>query len=79
MHMTWKRIASVTTGGKRHFYTRYLSDGRQISVVWDRQVLAYRAAVEDMRQGPHGRTVDYCSTALQARRSIDRAVSDGRV
>ena len=47
----WNKVASVTTGGKRFFYTRYDATSypytiRQ-SIVWDRHVRAYACAVND--------------------------------
>lgn len=47
----WNKVASVSTGGKPFFYTRYDTTSypytvRQ-SIVWDRHVRAYACTVND--------------------------------
>lgn len=44
--MTWRKVASVTTGGKPHFYRMYTTDGQWLaSVIWNRAVRAYGVEV----------------------------------
>jgi hypothetical protein len=66
----WHKNPSVTTGGKRYFFSRR-EDDKQLIVVWDRVVLAYACQIE-------GKTIDYTSRAADGMRSIDNHLAHSR-
>ena len=67
---TWKRIASVTTGGKPHFFRAYDASGQWVaSIVWNRGVRAY--AVDTARAG----LTEYVSTVPAGKRAVRLALA----
>lgn len=74
--MTWNKHASVTPGGKPHYY-RLMDQGQWLaSVVWNRQVRAY--SVEVVKLIPHGirtgRLVCYTSTVAAGKKAALEAL-----
>lgn len=75
---TWKKIPSVTTGGKPFFYHLTETDTGHwcATVVWNRSVRAY--AVEALVKLPNGvrtgRLVSYVSTVQSGKRLAEKAV-----
>ena len=66
---TWKRIPSVTTGGKPHFFRAYDAEGHWVAtIVWSRSVRAY--AVETSRE-----FVEYVSTVPAGKRVVRLALA----
>lgn len=65
--MEWKRVASVTGGGKPYFYVRYVRESYPYSirhsVVWDRKVRAWAAQEND-------KTIGYYDNPLDAKRAL---------
>ena len=63
----WIKVASVTTGGKSHFYVRY-DDTRypyrvRQSVCWDRRVCAWASEEND-------KTIGYYDNIQDAKRAF---------
>ena len=73
---TWKRCPSVTTGGKRYFWTRECIDSstyRRVWVVWHRDARAYGVDVERrVFHSPRPETLIFTSTPQQGKRYADR-------
>lgn len=65
----WKAVPSVTTGGKSHFHVRIDPRGTRRAVVWDRQVRAYRATIEQRMVSE--KTVGFYSDVKTAKRICD--------
>lgn len=67
--VTWKRIPSVTTGGKPYFFRAYREDKWAGSVVWNREVHAYAV---DVAGGD--RLVAYVSTVREGKALVEKKV-----
>ena len=69
--LTWKKIPSVTTGGKPFFYRAYCGQKWAASVVWNRAVRAY---LVDVNRNWMSVPVGYTSTATEGKALAVRAL-----
>lgn len=68
--MKWKKVASVTPGGKPYFFVAPMSEYYgYYRIVWDRRVLAYAATI-DQKYGDRPTLVGYYSTVDEAKHAF---------